>query len=201
MFWTYAHKNPLDIQQYLGSLINRRGELTDSLPRNVLFYQQSEEVTAFSLAYFGYFKELYRDQRDLEEKLLSLKPNETPYILKYLNGQWMLEKVNKPQKKVSKVNIPIPRVSKVLMKSKFRPWILPNGEFIEDTDDEGRRKQVLLVKMFNIDVFSKYNDFRFYYLSNLSNSPIQGRDIQLRTGAQIYSEASSNPQTMFLIFL
>lgn len=56
MFWAYANQNPLEIQQYLGSLINRKPDLIDNLPRNLLFYQQGEENTAFSLAYFGYFK-------------------------------------------------------------------------------------------------------------------------------------------------
>lgn len=140
--------------------------MNDSMGRNILFYQVSQENIAFSLSFIGYFKSAYVDQRDLEDKIQMLKPNETPFILRLVNGIWVAERQNKAIKKVSKINIPrAGGASKVMARPKHRPWILPNGEFIEDTDEEGKRKKILLVKMFNIDIFSKFNDFRFYYLT------------------------------------
>lgn len=55
--------------------------------------------------------------------------------------------------------------------------------------------------MFNIDVFSKYNDFRFYYLTASPTSLTPGRDIVANTADMIFAEATQNPQAMFLIFL
>lgn len=107
----------------------------------------------------------------------------------------------RPTKKVSKVNIPRSQVSKVMAKPRSRPWILPNGEFINDTDDEGKKKQVLFIKIFNIEIFSRYNDFKFYYLSNIPRPSFLGKDIQARSSEQIFVEVNNSPQTMFLIFI
>ena len=79
---------------------------------------------------------MYIDQRDLDQKVQNLKANEIGFILKLINGRWIAEKMAKAIKKVSKVNIPrAGGNSKVLARPKYRPWILPNGEFIEDTDE------------------------------------------------------------------
>ena len=165
----------------------------------MLFYQEPDSRVALSLPYFGYYKVVYSDPRDLEERMIRLGPNETPFILKTTNGNWLVEKLEQVQRRSTKASIPRASVTKVSARPPSQPWILPNGEFVSNTDEEGTRNQAMLARMFNIEVFSRFNIYLFVLLQN-APAPVLGKSLIPMTSQEVMDELKKSPHTLILVF-